>query len=220
MSNIPIYTIGYGNRSMQEFIKLLKQHNISYLIDVRSSPYSRFNPDFSKEALEKFLRQSGVRYVFMGDTLGGRPNDSTCYVDGKVDYAQVRKKPFFQQGIERIRTAWDKQLRVALMCSEAKPYKCHRGKLIGNTLSDKGITVAHIDEKGDLMEQREINRVLTDEPSEQPHLFDNEPSEQPHLFDNEPSEQLPLLDGEPSWMLNEKISRSRKKYTPKGEQVR
>lgn len=197
MSNIPIYTIGYGNRSMQEFIKLLKQHNISYLIDVRSSPYSRFNPDFSKEALARLVKQSGMRYVFMGDTLGGRPNDSTCYVDGQVDYTQVREKPFYRQGIARIRTAWEKQLRVALMCSEAKPYECHRGKLIGNTLIEQEIAVAHIDEKGNLMEQQEINRKLT----------------------GEPGEQLVLIGEEPSWILNEKISRSRKKYTPKGEQV-
>ncbi len=98
-----------------------------YLIDVRSSPYSRFNPEFSQEALEKHLKQYRIRYVFMGDTLGGRPNDSTCYVDGKVDYAQVREKPFFQQGIERIRTAWEKQLRVALMCSEASPMSATEG---------------------------------------------------------------------------------------------
>lgn len=197
MSNIPIYTIGYGNRSMQEFIKLLKQHNIAYLIDVRSSPYSRFNPDFSKEALARLVKQSGVRYVFMGDTLGGRPDDITCYVDGQVDYVQVREKSFYRQGIERIRTAWEKQLYVALMCSEAKPYECHRGKLIGNTLLEQKIAVAHIDEKGNLMGQQEINRKLT----------------------GEPGEQLVLIGEESSWILNEKISRSRKKYTPKGEQV-
>lgn len=197
MSNIPIYTIGYGNRSMQEFIKLLKQHNIAYLIDVRSSPYSRFNPDFSKEALARLVKQSGVRYVFMGDTLGGRPDDITCYVDGQVDYVQVREKSFYRQGIERIRTAWEKQLYVALMCSEAKPYECHRGKLIGNTLLAQKIAVAHIDEKGNLMGQQEINRKLT----------------------GEPGEQLVLIGEESSWILNEKISRSRKKYTPKGEQV-
>ena len=200
MSNIPIYTIGYGNRSMQEFIKLLKQHNIAYLIDVRSSPYSRFNPDFSKEALARLVKQSGVRYVFMGDTLGGRPDDITCYVDGQVDYVQVREKSFYRQGIERIRTAWEKQLYVALMCSEAKPYECHRGKLIGNTLVEQKIAVVHIDEKGNPMEQEEINSELT-------------------------GRQLPLFgekqqSGElPSWISNEKISRSRKKYTPKGEQV-
>ncbi|MEO8956548.1 MAG: DUF488 domain-containing protein [Ktedonobacteraceae bacterium] len=195
MSNIPIYTIGYGNRSMQEFIRLLKQYGISYLIDIRSRPYSRFNPEFSKETLAMRLKQSGVRYVFMGDTLGGRPDDSTCYIDGQVDYTQVRVKPFYQQGIERIRTAWEKQLRVALMCSEAKPYECHRGKLIGNTLLEHEIEVAHIDEKGKIMEQREINRKLTGGQNEQPLLF----------------------DGEQPWILNEKISRSRKKYAPKGE---
>ncbi len=197
MESVPIYTIGYGKRRMEEFIKLLKDNEISYLIDVRSSPYSRYKPEFSKEALAMRLKQSGVRYVFMGDTLGGRPDDSTCYVDGQVDYTKVRERPFYRQGIDRIRTAWEKQLRVALMCSEGKPYECHRGKLIGNTLREQGIDVNHIDEEGKIMKQQDINRQLADKPSE----------------------QLSLLGEDPSWLLNEKISRSRKKYTPKGEQV-
>ena len=68
----PIFTIGYGDRSIDEFIDVLRQHNLDYLIDVRSAPYSRFKPEFSKDALERALRQQGIRYVFMGDTLGGR----------------------------------------------------------------------------------------------------------------------------------------------------
>ena len=140
--------------------------------------------------MARLVKQSSIRYVFMGDTLGGRPNDSTCYVDGQVDYTQVREKAFYQQGIERIRTAWEKQLYVILMCSEAKPYECHHRKFIGNTLLEQEIAVVHIDEKGNLMEQREINRKLT----------------------GEPSGQLVLIGEEPSWILNEKISRSRKKY--------
>ncbi len=197
MPQIPIYTIGYGNRPMKKFIELLKQYNISYLIDIRSRPYSRFNPDFSKEALEKHLRQFGIRYVFMGDTLGGRPDDGSCYEDGRVDYAKIHEKPFFQQGITRIQTAWEKQLYVALMCSEAKPHECHRGKLVGNTLLEHNIAVAHIDERGKIKEQPEINRLLTDGQSE----------------------QQPLFGEQPSWLMNEKLSFSRKKYTPQGEQI-
>jgi uncharacterized protein (DUF488 family) len=149
VSKIPIYTIGYGNRSIEAFIALLQQYQIQFLIDVRSRPYSRFNPQFSKATLESQLKQAGIHYVFMGDTLGGRPNDSTCYQDGRVDYSKVREKLFYQAGIGRIHTAWEKQLCVALMCSETKPQECHRSKLIGRTLIEQNIDVRHINETQD-----------------------------------------------------------------------
>lgn len=198
MSNVPIYTIGYGNRSIEAFIRLLRQYEIQFLIDVRSRPYSRFNAKFSKDALERQLKEASIRYVFMGDTLGGRPNDSTCYQDGNVAYAKVREKPFFQSGIERIHTAWEKQLRVALMCSEIKPQECHRSKLIGRTLTEQGIDVRHIDEAGLLKTQTDVHELLRGSQS----------GNQPSLFDQETAVTS-----------NEKLAFSRKKYSPSGERT-
>jgi uncharacterized protein (DUF488 family) len=160
MECIPIYTIGYGNRSIQEFLDLLLRYHIEYVIDVRSQPYSRYSPDFSKKALEQHLQQQGIRYIFMGDTLGGRPEDETCYIDGRVDYSIVCTKAFYQQGIQRLRTAWEKQLGVALLCAEIKPQECHRSKLIGNTLFEQQIAVAHIDENGECKTQETVNQTL------------------------------------------------------------
>ncbi len=87
-SSIPIYTIGYGSRSIEQFIEVLQQHEIAYLIDVRSAPYSRYKPEFSKEALEAKLQQHRIRYVFMGDTLGGHPDDETCYLTARKTHSQ------------------------------------------------------------------------------------------------------------------------------------
>jgi uncharacterized protein (DUF488 family) len=161
VAQIPIYTIGHGNRTLEEFISLLQSYEIAFVIDVRSQPHSRYTPHFSRDTLAISLHQQQMRYVFMGDALGGRPEDEQCYVNGKPEYAIIKTKPFFLQGIERLRTAWEKQLRVALLCSEAKPQQCHRSKLIGNTLVELGITVAHIDERGLCKEQAEINTLLT-----------------------------------------------------------
>ncbi len=161
VAQIPIYTIGHGNRTLEEFISLLRRYEIAFVIDVRSQPHSRYTPHFSREVLEISLQQQQMRYVFMGDTLGGRPEDDGCYVNGKPEYAIIKTKHFFLQGIERLRTAWEKQLRVAVLCSEAKPQQCHRSKLIGNTLVEQGVAVAHIDEHGLCKEQAEINALLT-----------------------------------------------------------
>lgn len=161
-STPPIYTIGYGDRDLERFIAALEVNAIAYLLDIRSAPYSRFKPEFSKDALSKALAARGIRYVYVGDSLGGRPDDPTCYVDGRVDYDKVRDKEFFQRGIARVQAAHRQQLRVVLMCSEGKPEQCHRTKLIGETLTAQGVPVVHIDEHDHLIVHAEAIQRLTD----------------------------------------------------------
>lgn len=168
-TTIPVYTIGYGARTIDAFLDLLAGHEIGYLIDIRSAPYSRFKPEFGREALERELRRRGIRYVYLGQQLGGRPDDPDCYVeDGgegegarKVDYEKVKQKDFYRQGLERVKSAFDQQLKVVLMCSEGKPENCHRSKLIGASLEAMGIPVAHIDENDELQTQAAVITRLT-----------------------------------------------------------
>lgn len=159
---MPIYTIGYGARDLPALLAVLNANAIEFLIDVRTAPYSRFKPEYSKDALDKALAARGIRYVFMGDSLGGRPDDPACYVDGKVDYARMAATAAYRAGIARVRRAFQQQQRVVLMCSEGKPEECHRSKLIGKTLDDEGIPVLHIDEADMLRTQDEIVYRLTD----------------------------------------------------------
>ena len=167
MSQLPIYSIGYGARDIDDFINVLKQYGIDYLIDVRSKPYSRYKPEFSKNPLEQQLTSSDIRYVFMGDALGGQPDDPTCYdAAGKVDYDKCRQRPQFLAGIKRLRKAHEQKLHVALMCSEGKPEICHRAKLIGEVLGDEGIEIQHIDERDDLLSHTQVMlRVIKGQPS-------------------------------------------------------
>lgn len=158
---IPIYTIGYGSRSIDELIEVLHQHEIAYLIDVRSAPYSRYKPEFSKAPLANELEQQGIRYVFMGDVLGGRPDDETCYVNGKVDYEKVKATEPYQRGIQRLHAAFSQQQSVVLMCSEGKPEECHRCKLISATLTTQEIPVIHIDENDEQVTQEQVVERLT-----------------------------------------------------------
>jgi uncharacterized protein (DUF488 family) len=161
MHEIPLYTIGHGTRQIGEFLEALKSFGIQYLIDVRSRPYSRFNPQYNQKALKESLESNNIKYVFMGDSLGGRPSDPTCYdAEGKVDYEKIKAQPIFQQGIERLKTAYHKNIPVAIMCSESKPTECHRSKLIGNVLDDDKISLAHIDEKYNIKTQAELQGSL------------------------------------------------------------
>jgi uncharacterized protein (DUF488 family) len=150
----PIYSIGHGTRKIEEFIQLLKGLDIHYLIDVRSQPYSKFSPQFNQNDLKFTLEKHGIKYIFMGDSLGGRPSDLSCYDhSGKVDYDKVKNRKFFKDGIERLKTAYEKEIGVVLMCSESKPIECHRSKLIGRTLFDEKINLSHIDENNKLKDQ-------------------------------------------------------------------
>jgi uncharacterized protein (DUF488 family) len=157
----PLFTIGYGARTLEEFIATLKANDIEYLIDVRTAPYSKFKPDFSKDFLQHHLERAGLRYLFMGDALGGQPEDPACHTNGKVDYDKVRAQAFFRAGLERLRKAFAQPRRVVLMCSEGRPEQCHRSKLIGEALAAAGVPVCHIDEDGQLLTHRQVIDRLT-----------------------------------------------------------
>ena len=167
MEKKPLYTIGHGNRKPEDFLAMLKDFGIEYLIDVRSQPYSKFNPQFNQNDLKFFLERNGIKYVFMGDTIGGRPTDTSCYdKEGKVDFEAVKMKEFFLNGINRLKTAYNKNINVVIMCSESKPCECHRSKLIGKVLNKDNIVLKHIEEKGKLKDQstvmNELNKGLSE----------------------------------------------------------
>jgi uncharacterized protein (DUF488 family) len=156
-----LLTLGYGKRSIDITISLLKQHDVAFLADVRSIPKSRYHPDFSQDALKEHLRTHGISYLFFGEELGGRPDDPTCYDEtGRVDYDACRQRPAFRAGISRLCDAWEQGRRVALLCSESRPQDCHRSKLVGLALSEAGVEVTHVDEVGALVTQQEVMERL------------------------------------------------------------
>lgn len=166
MEKRPLYTIGHGARRLEDFLSLLIYFQVKYLIDVRSQPYSKFNPHFNQNELKFFLEKHGIVYVFMGEDIGGRPKDISCYdKEGRVDYEIVKTKDFFINGIQRLKTAYYKNINAAIMCSESKPCECHRSKLIGRVLSVDNIILQHIDENGKTKDQatviNELNKGLS-----------------------------------------------------------
>ena len=145
-----VFTIGHSNHPAGVFLALLLRHEIEAVVDVRSSPYSRYNPQFNRKALQAALTETGVGYVFMGAELGGRPTNPSCYdSEGRVQYDRLAETEVFRQGIQRVvRHAGERCL--ALMCSEKEPLNCHRTLLIAQVLMARGMAVAHIIANGDL----------------------------------------------------------------------
>ncbi len=139
-----LFTIGYSNRSIEDFIALLKQHKISALCDVRSAPYSSRNPRFNRELLKQSLKSHNIEYVFLGEELGARPKDLSCYVEGKAIYEKIAAATLFKKGLERIKHGMQKNYVIALMCAEKDPITCHRTILICRNLRAQGIDIQHI----------------------------------------------------------------------------
>jgi uncharacterized protein (DUF488 family) len=156
-----VFSIGYGSRSVDEILRITKDLGMPHLVDVRSSPYSKFAPLFNREPLKKACDKVGLSYVFMGDQLGGKPKSNHCYnEDGRVNYNMLEIEPYFLEGMERLDKALAKGLDLMLMCSELRPEQCHRSKLIGKSLLNRGVAVKHFDESGKIVQQEEvINRI-------------------------------------------------------------
>ena len=148
-----VFTVGHSTHSIYTFLGLLDLHGISALCDVRSSPYSRFNPQYNKYALSKSLHDHGIKYVFLGKELGARSNDPSCYCDGRVQYRALARTELFRSGIERVRVGAERGYRMALMCAEKDPLDCHRTVLVARNLERDGFSVSHILSDGTLETQ-------------------------------------------------------------------
>lgn len=141
---LSVLTVGHSRHPIERFLGLLEEHEVEVLVDARSQPFSRFSPQFSRKALERTVTEAQIRYLFMGDALGGRPAQQACYgADGKVDYDRVEDQAFYRDGITRL-LAGIARFRVCVMCSEEDPSHCHRRLLITRTLVRHGVEVRHI----------------------------------------------------------------------------
>lgn len=138
-----VYTVGHSTHPVERFVELLRRHEVTAVADVRSQPYSRFNPQFNREALHASLKDIGIAYVFLGKELGARSNDETCYHNGKVQYDRLAQTSLFREGLDRVEQGLLKY-RVALMCAEKDPLTCHRSILVCRHLIDRDIDVSHI----------------------------------------------------------------------------
>jgi uncharacterized protein (DUF488 family) len=153
---LSVLTLGHSRHPLETFLGLLRQHEVGVLVDVRSQPFSRFSPQFSRTALERAVTDASIRYLFLGDALGGRPALRACYdASGKVDYDRVEAQVFYQRGIARLLDGIAR-FRVCLLCSEEDPSHCHRRLLLTRTLVRHGVDVRHIRGTGAIETEAEI----------------------------------------------------------------
>jgi uncharacterized protein (DUF488 family) len=159
--NKTIYTIGHSNHAPEYFIDLLKKHNVECVVDVRSTPYSKYVPWTIKKNIEKLLNKNNVNYKYLGDKLGGSViNESTAMQNGLPDYEKIVKTNMFLDGIENLLKISQNQ-NISIMCSEKDPINCHRFVLIARNLQKKkNVIVKHIYADGLIKSNNEVENIL------------------------------------------------------------
>ncbi len=157
MASLVVWTIGHSTHPADGLVGLLRGQRIEVLADVRTQPYSRHNPQFRKEYLRASVEQAGLRYVFLGAELGGRPPEPEFYdTRGHARYDLVAETERFQAGLARLLTG-AASYRVAVMCSEEDPARCHRRLLVTRALTGRGAEVRHIRGDGSVVTEAELS---------------------------------------------------------------
>lgn len=142
-----IFTIGHSTRPIEDFIDLLKDHRIEQLVDIRTIPRSRHNPQYEQDALEKSLKDHEINYAYMKDLGGLRPSVKYSVNDGWRNrsfrnYADYMQSNDFKSGLDEL-IEISKKSTTAIMCAEAVPWRCHRS-LVGDALLVRGWSVCEI----------------------------------------------------------------------------
>jgi uncharacterized protein (DUF488 family) len=166
------FTLGHSNHPIETWLALVRQHEVEVVVDLRSSPYSKYAPQFDKSAMQHSLAEAGIHYLYLGAELGGRPANPAYYdAAGHVLYGKLCGDAHFKEAIARLESGMER-FRVALLCGEENPAHCHRRLLIGRVLTERGHTMLHIRGDGriepDDTVAAEANKPLVDT---QPALF-------------------------------------------------
>ena len=152
-----VFTIGHSNREFSDFFGVLTAYGVEVVADVRSYPASRYAPQFNRKRLASALEANGIGYVFMGAELGGRPKEPEFYdAEGRVLYPKLALSQRFRDGLERLQARL-RQSRVAIMCSEENPASCHRRRLVGQALRQRGVETVHLRADGSAQAEDDLD---------------------------------------------------------------
>jgi uncharacterized protein (DUF488 family) len=166
------FTLGHSNHAIEAWLDLVRQHSIEVVVDIRSSPYSKYAPQFDQAPLRRSLEDAGVKYLYLGAELGGRPANPAYYdASGRVLYGRLRDDSRFEAAIARLESGMER-FRVALLCGEEDPAHCHRRLLVGRVLAERGHAMIHIRGDGKLESDADVaaqaGKLLV---NDQPALF-------------------------------------------------
>ena len=158
-----IYTIGHSNYTIERLIDMLKHYNINCVVDIRGTPYSKYNIQFDKETIRYTLSKAGFIYIYMAkESAAKRINKESYNEEGYSDFEKVIKEKEFLEGIERLKNGCNKGYNIVLLGAMQEPIRCHRSILVGKALRKCGFNVKHILDDYSTASQDDIEQMLLD----------------------------------------------------------
>jgi uncharacterized protein (DUF488 family) len=158
-----IYTIGHSNYPYDKLLEMIKKYNIDCVVDIRETPYSKYNVQYNKEDFNKSLKKSGYKYIYMGKEFGAKRIDPDSYtLEGYADFEKVLKEDVFLNGIKRLRNGCEMGYRIVLLGAMQDPIRCHRSVLMGRILREEGFIVNYILHEEILGDEEYIENSLLD----------------------------------------------------------
>ena len=157
-----LFTIGHSTHSFDYFVNLLISRDINYLIDVRSTPYSRYVTAFNREVLKESLLHKNITYAYMGVSFGARQTNDSFFTDGYVDFEKVILSTGFVKSMDNVLDGLEQGNNIVFMCTEKDPIDCHRAIMVARGFSLQGVDVFHILANGELQTQKDLDRRLLD----------------------------------------------------------
>lgn len=143
MNQPRIFTVGHGSEDFPTLAARLAPYDIGMIVDVRSVPYSRHAPDFTKDELSHLAAEFNLGYRWLGDRLGGRPSDPALQREGQTDWDALEHSDGFAAGVTELE-GLSQITVVAVLCSEVDPAYCHRSTLLAGVLEQHGHPVLHV----------------------------------------------------------------------------
>lgn len=158
-----IFTIGHSNYSIDRLIEMLRHFNINCVVDIRGTPYSKYNVQFDKETIRYSLTKAGFIYIYMAKELAAKRLNKISYNnEGYADFEKVIHEYDFKKGIERLKDGCRKGYKIAILGAMQDPIRCHRSILVGRALREYGFNVRHILDDYSIASQEDIEQNLLD----------------------------------------------------------
>ena len=158
---VKIYTIGHSNYSLEKLIRILNKFNINCVVDIRGTPYSKYNTQYNKELLQYSLTKNKFIYLYMAKEFAAKRENKISYNEfGYSDFEKVVLEEDFKNGIKRLKNGCMKGYNIVLLGAMQDPIRCHRSILVGRELVKHGFDVKHILDDLTLKSQLYIDECL------------------------------------------------------------
>ena len=156
-----IFTIGHSNYNVEKLIDMLRYYNINCVVDIRGTPYSKYNVQYNKETIRNTLIKEDFVYIYMAKEFAAKRENKESYnKEGYSDFEKVIYEEDFKNGIERLKNGCEKGYRIALLGAMQDPIRCHRSILVGRALVENGFNVKHILDDYSIVYQTDIEKSL------------------------------------------------------------